>query len=536
MDITVQLALMEKLRAIFSDGRTFTVFPRGPLSFRSEDLHAIVDGASTGAELQVLGDWTRAINPVPTSERWLDLGGPFLWDVLDRVLRDSSVELASGTYSSADQVRMEAALRVLYRVDVTTGHRQYSDKHKAYKEYEEVWNTWVQAFRERRIQVSESSDPRVRQHWNLVERPVFETRIKQAENDWDFFGFRSEIEQALDDIQRLGAKSPRQQWRAWQQQLSLALDGLGDLNQVRFVSTGFSPINFMSSGAWPSLVLEKSEISALIALIPRSVLNQFSINLNDLKITRVAFEFTSVSILRSWFPPEMFSANFWRFRDRYRLLSNGALPPNGELPGYVDAVVFIRNLVIDVEKDAVEGGDGFGPFPNLRDIDILLPRPEPIPRSPVRPLPFPPPRGPVTDPPFEFIPLPRPIPSGALPAPFNDPFNRRNLDESHGPPGRRGPRVPEGSVGFDDRWRDLPKPGGVRGFERRTPDINSIRVFQESMRQSAPRIRTPGVPSEDANEINRKLAFADGKLGVVAYVCKAFPRCPDPDARLNWTL
>lgn len=45
-----------------------------------------------------------------------------------------------------------------------------------------------------------------------------------------------------------------------------------------------------------------------------------------------------------------------------------------------------------------------------------------------------------------------------------------------------------------------------------------------------PRPQQPAPP-----EIVRQTAFTGGDMGVLAFVCRSLPRCPDPDPALVWT-
>ncbi|WP_158046228.1 hypothetical protein [Skermanella pratensis] len=526
MDAAVQLALMEKLKAVLAEPGTFISFPTVPLSFTSDGLASIIDGAQTPGELQIQTSWLGAVNQVPSGEMLMSLSDRYLWKAFADVVH-SPVKLAQGNFSAEDQAALTAAEATLYRADPATGQRMPSDKLKAYDQHRDVWFGWNQTLRKREIEVADSADPEERNYWDEVERPTYLGKIREAEDLWRVAGFRQEIDAAYGMVKAFAARGPSQSWTQWGSRLSLDIDTQSDINSVKSVPTGFSPVDFMNAGTWPSFTLGNGEVGALLARAPADLLQRFAVTGVSPDIVSVSFEYTSVTILRDWFAPEVFQARFWRFTDEGRLLSDGATPPRGELPGYIAAVVFLRNLVVErragSQPEPPRPGLVISPFIGLRQDRIAV----------------------------------APAPGGVRPPPRTVTVR----DHRVGTPIRAGGGVPTvraaamqpavamrlagiaGAAEVRPRATAVsaePRVAALKAqtFSRLDTKYADIASVERELAVRRPGIRPlpfprPGQPPPA--QVTRQTAFTDGDMGVLAFVCRSLPRCPDPDPALVWT-
>jgi hypothetical protein len=517
MDAAVQLALMEKLKVVLAEPGTFVAFPTAPLSFTSEGLASIVDGAQTAAELQLEGDWLRSVNLVPTGDPLMSLGGRYLWDAYAGVVH-SPVVLAEGSFSAEDRAALAAAEAVIYTVDPATDLRVPSAQLKAYDQHRDVWLGWNQAFRKRQLEVQNSADPDDKVYWEEVERPTYQAKIREAEDMWRASGFRREVDAAYATIQAIEAHGPSQRWLDWGSRLSLNVDTQGDLNSLKSVPTGFSPVNFMQAQSWPSLRLEAPEVGGLLAQAPPELLQRFAVTGASPDMVSVSFEYSSVSILRSWFAPELFQARFWRFGDADRRLSDGAAPPHGELPGYIAAAVFLRNLVIERKAGAAPdaGGAVLSPFAKIAHWHAAAVETPAVvlhasPAAMVRA---------------------RPAAMAPARASMRVAGARLRVAEAGD---EAAPIRPIGDVDV----RPVRAPLRAATYRRLDASYGDIDAVEQSLAERRATQWQPGRPLrncwEPPSATTRETVFTNGEMGVLAFICKAFPRCPDPDPGLGWS-
>ncbi|UEM01688.1 hypothetical protein JL101_016955 [Skermanella rosea] len=526
MDAAVQIALMEKLKAVLAEPGTFISFPTVPLSFTSDGLASIIDGAQTPGELQIQTSWLGAVNQVPTGEMLMSLSDRYLWKAFADVVH-GPVKLAQGTFSAEDQAVLAAAEATLYRADPATGQRAPSDKLKAYDQHRDVWFGWNQTLRKREIEVADSADPEERKYWDEVERPTYLGKIREAEDLWRVAGFRQEIDAAYGTVKAFAARGPSQSWTQWGSRLSLDIDTQSDINSIKSVPTGFSPVDFMHAGTWPSFTLGNAEVGALLARAPTDMLQRFAVTGVSPDIVSVSFEYTSVTILRDWFAPEVFQARFWRFGDAGRMLSDGGTPPRGELPGYIAAVVFLRNLVVErragSQPEPVRPGLVLSPFIGLRRDSI------PVSPGPMPPRPLPDQAVRVRD---HRVGTALRAAGGVMTARIARVQPAAAMRIAGATAVERGARV--AAVGAEPRVMAL-KAQTFNRLDAKYADIASVE------RELA--VRRPGIrplpfprPQQPAPpEIVRQTGFTGGDMGVLAFVCRSLPRCPDPDPALVWT-
>jgi hypothetical protein len=347
LEAPVLLALTAKFSEIFDDPDVFLAFPLTVPSFRAQDLEAIVDGAQTAEELQTLTEWVRMINRIPDTGPILNLDGRLLWDSYFDVSVRSEVRFARSRTAAEDDAELAAANAIIADVDSASGRRVPSARLLAYNQFKDLWFIANQEYRQRAAEISASADPAERRLWAEAEQSIRLENIRQVEGRWRIEGFRDEVDAAYRTIAEVGARDPEGQWRDWAGRFSPELDQNGDLNLLKSVPTGFSPADFMRSDAWSSLRMTRADVERLAENAAEPLRRRLASGQLTHDFAAVTLEYTSVSVQRAWFQKDLFAARFWRFADPQRILSDGSRPPIGELPAYIAAVVFVRNVAIE---------------------------------------------------------------------------------------------------------------------------------------------------------------------------------------------
>jgi hypothetical protein len=76
-------------------------------------------------------------------------------------------------------------------------------------------------------------------------------------------------------------------------------------------------------------------------------------------------------------------------------------------------------------------------------------------------------------------------------------------------------------------------------YRRLDASYGDINTIEESLAERRATQWQPGRPLrncwEPPSATTRETVFTNGEMGVLAFICKAFPRCPDPDPGLGWS-
>jgi hypothetical protein len=138
---------------------------------------------------------------------------------------------------------------------------------------------------------------------------------------------------------------------------------LTDLRGNAFYDMYLWPANFLdadSPAQWTELRMDAGEIQALSSMAADST-QQLATTLTtdpaqaqtlDVDVSNLSLELDRVEVMRPWLEPLVFENRAWRWPDDREPLSDGEEPPNGSLPAYVSAIVFARNLEIELEESS----------------------------------------------------------------------------------------------------------------------------------------------------------------------------------------
>ncbi|UVT14816.1 MAG: hypothetical protein H8K04_13335 [Nitrospira sp.] len=355
MDPVVSLALMNKAKLMFETEDTYLAFPSSSLSYKKDEL-SFMTGMLTAERLIKLAEFSRIMDCLPTSSM-LDLTRSVtLSTTYQDVLRGNAdgVKLALGTRARTadEEATYQKAFQFLYQV-VPDGSWSDSLATVAYKQYRDAWFTAQEAYKNKEIEATYTTDAAAIQRWKEIEEPALRRKVADLENEWAVKGYRNQYESARHTYEQYVGSSPSVIWDEWARQCMPGLDKLTDASSAQeFFPCGFAPSNVLDSPAWTTLTLSENEVEGLAQAAPPEIRKLLATDHIDLDIESLSLEISSAVITRAWFAPEVFRARFWKFYDSGKILSNGQTPASGDCSAYTVAVVFARNLAITLKPQS----------------------------------------------------------------------------------------------------------------------------------------------------------------------------------------
>jgi hypothetical protein len=538
---------MAKAKLVFESPGTFLSFPAlSPFSFRPQDLdfsRAMADPA-IGAALQ---DFSRAVSRCPGNPIF-DIGSDeYLWDHYSAWL--NAMTLAESNLSPGDQAAYAAA-RALLVVTDANGLDSDSPVVVAYKQCRDAVLNAEQAYKAAQLTATAAGDAALA-NWQNTDEPKLRAAVAAAETAWATTGRQADVEAAQALVARCEAAMPEKMWASWRRAYNPDLDNVTDpASNSSYAPSGFSPANLVSDD-WTTLRVSGSEIAALTAAMPKTLLEAFG-EAGSSQFSQISFEFRSASVVQPWFNPAIFKARFWKFADG-SALNDGGSPPSGAWPAYVVAVVFVRNIKVTPQ------GPPQPPVP-IRAMPKLELSPAVLERlqaqrawggPPEHSASAPPSSVHATHPPalqtssFAHSPQPvRPAPVFAL-----SPFALQRLQAEHaGSPTQQPSFVPRPQI-----IAEQPPSPVVTSALRRAPVATApqLRLVTATYRMSTsfahPEVAVPPISASpiSASPSSTSTAAAspppaasappDDRISILAFICKLLPKTPDPNPSLNWS-
>ncbi len=522
MDAKAHLALMAKAQKVFANEDTFLSFPVTPLVYQRSDL----DFSMTGTAEDILAKranieaFSLLVNLIPEGNAWIPSESRFLWDEYGHVLRQGSC--ASSTRTSDEQAKFQAAWDFLKDTDAD-GIERDSPQVILYKQYQDAWNSVREEFDEARFSDAGefSEDETIRKQWEEMDEPAFRKRLADLERDWTLEGYKNEVEQRQNEVLALGAKSPLTTWLDWKTNFNPSIDSqTGSATQIEVFPTSFSPVNALDEGNWRSFQLDSSTIEALVTQAPAELKNRFDTGSELTRIESMNLEFSMGLLDRHWFNRDVLHSRFWRLTDNTKVLSDGGKPATGDCPAYVTGVVFARHVTV---KEKSQGSSTSRP--PLRPAGSLQLE-------------------------FSQLAVGKPLATRLDPALLQtmQPIRTKPLRK----PKPRSRATQARAVNTSMSAKTLARPGmaerpvasirpRVKNTQFRpaltlqlTPNTLAMqrlakqRTFKRlAIAKPAPgtgiRPPPPPPPESDPEEIQ-----------ILAFICKAVPKCPDPDLTLTW--
>lgn len=200
---------------------------------------------------------------------------------------------------------------------------------------------------------------------------AYDLKLKQAMNDWITLGHKYEYERMTDFIAQVEARSIAALKRKYQENFDHStLRGLSSNQEFHYCT--LTPASFASSLGWTKMSFSHDHLvthndstkkrnmttintnAKAFSLLKWQSKNEdldthYELNVNNTRNKiDIEFELCQVPIVRPWFNVTFLNSAFWRFDPGSEwsksMLSDGNRPPEGIMPAYPTAIIFIRNL------------------------------------------------------------------------------------------------------------------------------------------------------------------------------------------------
>ncbi len=489
MDASAQLALMTKAKIVFEKPETFLSFPAlVPIAFPPAVLDfgkALVDPKISAALLE----FSRVVNQCPTGAVFPGDSDQYLWEHYDQWL--NAMVLAQDQLSAGQDAAYAQATALLTAKDAN-GLRTDSVTLTTYKQYRDKYLAAEQAYKNAEITASMAQDPAAKSEWQNTNEPRLRQVVAEAMSEWEAKGNKSAIEAAQAKVSACEAQMPQKVWREWRAAYNPDLDLFTDAgSNASCGPSGFAPSNVCSQ-PWTTFTLTHDEIHALTAQAPAELRAIFG-ETGASAIASVSFEFCSAAVVRAWFDSAMFDTRFWKFDSGAPDISDGGKPSKGAWPAYITAVVFARNIRVTTASAPT------APPQPIRTLPVFSFRPEVLQTLQTqRPTP-------VAHPQVMMMARPMMAASAAKPVIASHPsvvattgLSNRALSPTARP------------VAVNPALR-------LNAVLYRAPPISHGPVIIHP----AP---TPTMPAQQP----------DNQVSVLAFICRALPKVPNPDPALHW--
>jgi len=297
-----------------------------------------------------------------------------------------------------------------------------------------------------------------------------------------------------------------QTWAEWNSRFNREIDTLtGAADNFTVFPSLFSPSNALEEGAWKPFKLSEQEVKVLLNDAPAELRARFSADNVAPSVASLTFEFSSAAILRPWFVSEALRARFWRFADPSKIISDGGRPPKGACPAYVTAIVFARKVA--VEEKRVETAPEAKPFDGFR-FTVAVKDQERLARISPEALAATQPRPVVTSPAMN-------VRAAEAVSPRTATMRVANLQAM---------RAADTNVA-------MAGPVAAPAVTARPMRLSTVAVTRLPQ-QSVP-VTAPTAPSPSPTPSPQR-ATSDDAIYILAFICKALPKSPDPDLTLQW--
>jgi hypothetical protein len=505
MDSAVQLALMSKAKKVFGADDTFLSFPVSPLPHtkRQLDFFAQQDADALRQSLQNLQAFSTLVNLIPSDEAWLPTEMRFLWDVYEQVLKEA--QFASSSRTAEEEAAYQQALAYL-RVAGEGGGWEESAPVKAYRQHKDAYLLAQQKYLAAKSTAECATDPAEQQRWRDVDEPLQRAEVDALQAQWIIAGHKNEVEAAQSKVISLGARSPMQTWAEWNSRFNREIDTLtGAADNFTVFPSLFSPSNALEEGAWKPFKLSDQEVKVLLNEAPAELRLRFGADSATSSVASLTFEFSSAAILRPWFVSEALRARFWRFADPGKIISDGGTPPKGACPAYVTAIVFARRVT--VEEKRAEPAPGAKPFDGFR-FTVAVKDPERLTRI---------------SPEVLIATQPRPV--------VTSPAMNVRAAEAVAPRTATMRVANPQMIRAADMNVAVARPVAAQTVTTRPVRLSTMavtRLPQQSISGTAPTAPAPAPPQSPQQ------TTPDDAIYILAFICKALPKSPDPDLTLQW--
>lgn len=343
IDQTVVLGLAGKVEQVFAKAGNYLAFPTGPIGFKADSLRSLISDPLSTAGAQAHATYSIVVNEIPNGPVW-EPSGHLLWDVYGDLLSSVMVELIERPRTKSEEQAYDKAFALLY-ADGPEGVPVPSKAVIAYERYRDAFIAASMEYNNRKGEAELSDEGAVKKAW-ADDEPGLRAAVEDAEVNWKGPGRRADIDAARQVLSDYGSNSPAMVWEGFRKLFNPATPEIffRTAEPLVYVPTGYLPSDVVDV-SWPRITVTADELPRLAQQAPEELRNKLKGG-GDSGIDLVSFEYSYVTVSRSWFTPDLFASRAWRFRDRGRILSDGGSPPKGECTAFVTGLVLARNITV----------------------------------------------------------------------------------------------------------------------------------------------------------------------------------------------
>lgn len=371
IDASVVLGLAGKISTVFADpGQTYLSFPlnlHGMASSRFEGINRV----ETPEDAAGLAEFSAIMSELPNGPLWQPSGEKRLWSVYGDVL--SKTQLAKSTLTAAEKDRYQEVDELLNDRS-PDGTRVPSAMALAYAQYADAYWAAVREYNNRKGQAEISDDQDIQDAWEQ-DKPTLHATMQDAMDSWRADGHREEVDRARREFNDFASRSPANAWAEYRKHFDPNLPDIffqTGPNGSLYLPAGYLPSDVVNL-TWNTITLNREDLKKYTEEAPQELRSRLETGSVDSNIDFVSFEYSSVSITRPWFMPEVFESRAWRFyeNERTRVLSDGKTPPTGECTAYISDLLLARNITIGRAGPASNANLLFLPN-SAKTVDIAL--------------------------------------------------------------------------------------------------------------------------------------------------------------------
>jgi len=267
----------------------------------------------------------------------------------------------------------------------------------AYKEKKAIYDAAFMEYRNAEIKALNGDGEAV--DFFALNETILRSKVRMAANDWQANGYKNLYERATSFLDQVASGDLNLLMQGYREDMEFSRVANPASPGARFYFTRLAPSNFASSvQGWTKFEFSSSDFESHFDRERTNWGGKTGLNLGKFNIGgsarkesteltksvewgsfKLSFYMAQVPLLKSWFHPHIFDSQFWRFGPNVAatgqndVLSDGGIPPEGQLPAYPTTAIFIKDLTMTFDtasrnydafysKIKAKGGLSWGPF------------------------------------------------------------------------------------------------------------------------------------------------------------------------------
>jgi len=292
-------------------------------------------------------------NSIPTHPFvWTCDPDNLLYDSYKKVLTQASL-IAPGQLSEEEKAAFDKATKFLF---TETGEE--TSTYLKYKKFRDENDALRNKINDTNLEINKLSQTISPEYSNLTQTlNQLQQQLDDSGLKWISIGQKLEVENALTVLRSIQAKDNFV--AKWQAQCSFISEDSNKATdpdtKAGYFETSCTPNDFLQpdSKYWQKFTLNKEEISNLIEQYHKEVTTEVAEQFGDIDVNleSISFEICMVSIIRSWFQPELLTSNLWKFSDPDQVVSAGKDDFTGIIPCYPTKIILLKNASFNLSDD-----------------------------------------------------------------------------------------------------------------------------------------------------------------------------------------